>query len=109
MQNNFYDMINSVPYKCYLQEMDLIEQNLIEELQKAKASVDSSHLGESKGMLDESKQIVEAQEAANSALMEKLNSKKRDLVCCMVKYNICILCLFHLHRSLILVTFCRLI
>lgn len=62
-----------------LKEMDLIEQNMIEELQKAKASVDASHLGESNGMFDESKQIVEAQEAAKSALMEKLNSKKKDL------------------------------
>lgn len=77
-------MINRVPP---LQEMDLIEQNLIEELQRSKASVDSSRLGESNGVLEESKQIVEVQEdtkAAKTALMEKLNNKKKELVCCIM-------------------------
>ncbi|KAH6832176.1 golgin family A protein [Perilla frutescens var. hirtella] len=64
-------------------EMDLIEQNLIAELQRAKASMAASNSGESNGVLSEPKQTIEAPEdtnAAKSALMEKLDSKKKDLV-----------------------------
>lgn len=85
------------------QELDLTEQNLIAELERANASVDASHSGESNGMLNESQQTVKAQEDANaakSALMEKLDSKKKELVCCMVKFNHCILCPFNTYRML---------
>lgn len=84
--------------KYALQEMDLIEQNLYAELQRAQASADANHSGESNGMLNESKSTVEAQEgaeASKSALVEKLENKKKELVCCMVNYNYCVLCLFH--------------
>ncbi|KAK6129092.1 hypothetical protein DH2020_037165 [Rehmannia glutinosa] len=65
-----------------LKEMDLIEQNLKDELQRAEASVDSSHSGESNKMLNESKSANEAQEEAEapkSTLMEKLENKKKEL------------------------------
>lgn len=66
--------------------MDLIEQNLKDELQQEKASADSNHSGESNGILNESTSANEAQEdseALKYVLIEKLENKKKELVCCM--------------------------
>ncbi|KAL3629529.1 hypothetical protein CASFOL_026751 [Castilleja foliolosa] len=63
-----------------LKEMDLIEQNLKVELQKAEASMDLIRSGESNTMLNES--AVGAQEEAEASkveLMEKLENKKKEL------------------------------
>ncbi|GFQ04630.1 hypothetical protein PHJA_002607000 [Phtheirospermum japonicum] len=65
-----------------LKEIDLIEQSLKVELQKAEASMDLIHSEESNTMLNESKLAVGAQQEAEdskSALMERLENKKREL------------------------------
>ncbi|XP_057769907.1 uncharacterized protein LOC130989818 [Salvia miltiorrhiza] len=65
-----------------LKELDLIEQNLLAELQRAQVSADASNSGESNRMLNESQQTIKAQEdakAAKSALMKKLDSKRKEL------------------------------
>lgn len=77
--------------------MDSIEQNLKAELQKEKVS-DSNHSGESNGMLNESKSINGLQEDSDApkyVLIEKLENKKKELVCCMVNYTDCILYLLY--------------
>ncbi|KAL2241588.1 UNVERIFIED_CONTAM: hypothetical protein Sindi_0800000 [Sesamum indicum] len=63
-------------------EMDLIEQNLKAELQRAKASLDASNSGEKKKMFNEFKSAAEAQEEEDvpkPALLEKLENKKKEL------------------------------
>ncbi|KAL8044311.1 hypothetical protein ABFX02_08G038600 [Erythranthe guttata] len=66
-----------------LKEMDLIERNLEEEWQRAKSSVDAKNLGESTEVLNESQSstvgVQEEAEAPKSALMEKLDNKKKEL------------------------------
>lgn len=71
----------------------MIEQNLEAEWQRAKDSLVASNSGESTQMVNESQSTVEVQEeaeASKSALVEKLDNKKKELVCCMVNYKFCV-------------------
>ncbi|KAL7101159.1 hypothetical protein ACP275_08G038900 [Erythranthe tilingii] len=66
-----------------LKEMDLIELNLEEEWQRAKALVDDRNSVESTDVLNESRSAVGVQEEAEApkcARMEKLDNKKKELV-----------------------------
>lgn len=65
------------------QEMDLIEENLIAELEQAKAVVTASQRGESNELFIESKSVIESlddAEAPRLSLLEKLEMKKKELV-----------------------------
>lgn len=65
------------------QEMDLIEENLIAELEQAKAVVTASQPGESNELFIESKSVIESlddAEAPRLSLLEKLEMKKKELV-----------------------------
>ncbi|KAL0332278.1 UNVERIFIED_CONTAM: hypothetical protein Scaly_2129300 [Sesamum calycinum] len=65
-------------------EMDLIEQNLKAELQRVKASMDANNSGETNKMFNESKsagEALEQEDAPKPALLEKLENKKKELVC----------------------------
>ncbi|XP_073057852.1 uncharacterized protein [Primulina eburnea] len=65
-----------------LKEMQLFEENLRAELQRAQTNVDATSSEESKEMLSESKSKVEAQEdteARKTALTEKLEDKRKEL------------------------------
>lgn len=63
--------------------MDLIEENLIAELEQAKAVVTASQRGESNELFIESKSVIESlddAEAPRLSLLEKLEMKKKELV-----------------------------
>ncbi|XP_022844794.1 cingulin-like protein 1 [Olea europaea var. sylvestris] len=65
-----------------LKEMDLIEENLIAELEQAKAVVTASQPGESNELFIESKSVIESlddAEAPRLSLLEKLEMKKKEL------------------------------
>lgn len=65
------------------QEMDLIEENLIAELEQAKAVVTASQRGESNELFIESKSVIESlddAEAPSLSLLEKLEMKKKERV-----------------------------
>ncbi|KAK4416297.1 hypothetical protein Salat_2455200 [Sesamum alatum] len=65
-----------------LKEMDLTEQNLKVEFQRAQASMDASNSGETNKTFNEFKSAGEAQEeedAPKPALLEKLENKKKEL------------------------------
>lgn len=64
--------------------MELFEEKLRAELQRAQISVDATSSEESKGILNESISKIEAQEdkeARRTRLTEKLEDKKKELVC----------------------------
>lgn len=77
------------------QEMDLAEKNLKAELENVQASLNA---GQSSDMSDseiESKVIVEA-EGDTEALLEKLDNKKKELVCWTFLFSVICSC-FQVH------------
>lgn len=70
--------------ECFLvQDLDAIEENLRAELESAQADISQS--AHSDNLLINSKILVE--EASEPTLLDKLENKKRELVCCILCFT----------------------